>query len=238
MSQFNSETNGQDLCTYTDDMLGTNSTSYPLAQKSRAANEGNRIIWSWIFESYGGWLYDDRNLVDLPEATTNLVSAQSFYTLPTDSAALMGVSFLLGSVWTPLEPVTLEQIQDKGLSESQFLSTNATPIYYRPLANGFKIYPASNVTTSLGLKAYLSRDISIFTPSDTNKSPGFNQEFHEALTVFMALQYAKRKTLKVKDDLLLDWQSYEQRIKKHYSQRFQELFPSRITVADAVAENQ
>lgn len=233
--QYNSETNSQDIVSCADDLAGTNSTSYPLAAKTRAANQGLRLIWSWIFDAYGGWHYDDRNQTNLPEATTTLTTGQSFYSLPTDSAHVLGLSVkTTGSTWTKLDPITLEQIQQLPDSEANFLTTNGPPRYYRPLANGFKIYPASNYTQAASLELFFSRDVSTFAPSDTIKTPGFDSEFHEAVVVYIALQYAKRKLLPVAAALYNDWQRYEQLIRKHYSKRYQEMFPPRIAAGNDI----
>jgi hypothetical protein len=235
--QLQSETNGQDLFTFCDDLVGSDSTSYPIAKKVRAANEGDRIIWSAIFDAYGGWHYDDRNQTDLPEATATLTSGQTQYSLPLDSAHLLGVSFKnAGGVWAELTPITLEQIQDRAGSEAEFMKIAATPVYYRPLANGFKIYPAANFTQSASLKIWFSRDISSFAVTDTTKTPGFDQEFHELIGTYMALRYAKSNTLKVLAVLQSDWNEGLVRIKKHYSNRFRQMFPPHITVGDAARE--
>lgn len=238
------DSDGQDIVTTTNDLVKTTDTSYPLKQKTRAANRALREIWGWIFEAYGGWIYDDRNNTDLPEATTALVSGQSQYNLPLDSSAIIGMEIQTqnGGTWQKLWPITLEHIQqDFTWAESQFLATAATPVYYRPLANGFKLYPAPNYSQSASLKVFFTRDISAFASTDTTKTPGFDVEFHEAVPTFMALDYAKINGLPAaggvmrggfKTGLLADWGNWETRIKKHYSMRFRQMFPAHIHVQD------
>lgn len=240
---YNGETNGQDIVTLAYDQVKANSTTYPINQVTRNANLALRAIWGWIFEAYGGWIYDDRNNTDLPEAVADLVSGQSVYILPLDSAEILGVEIKTqGNVWQKLWPITLEKIQqDYNFAESQFLSTPSAPIYYRPIANGFKLYPACNYSQAGSIKVYFSRDVSAFVPTDTTKSPGFDVEFHEAVSTFVALQYAKINLMGVagavtrsgsKTGLLADWSDWEQRIKNHYVMRFQQMFPARLNVQD------
>jgi hypothetical protein len=236
--QFNSETNSQDIVSMADDLAKSNSVSFPIAKKVLYANQAVRIIKSWIGEAYGGWIYDDSNKTDLPEATATLVSGQTNYTLPIDASAVQGISCKdQGGEWYKLQPITLEQIQDRGIAESQFESTNSQPIYYRLLGNSFKTYPASNYTQASSIKLHETRDISQFTVTDTTNTPGFDYRYHEAVPTFMALQF-KKINGEDSRSLMDDWLRYEVMIKKDFSKRLAELFPARIKVADALLDYQ
>lgn len=219
----------------------SNSVSFPIEEKTIYANQAIKIILSWIHEAYGGWLYDDNNNTDFAEATTTLTSGQVDYSLPDGNLKVQGVSIKTqGSTGTfyPLIPITLEQINDTGTSEAYFYSTAAQPKYYRLLAKSIKIYPAANYSVSNGIKLYESREATLFTTTDTTKTPGFDANYHEGVPTFMAMQYAKINQLPNKNDLINDWLLFEQRLKKDYSQRFAEMFPPRITVRDYLRENQ
>lgn len=233
--QYNGHTTSQDICSFADALAKSNDTSFPLARKTIFANEAQRFIWSWIFQAYGGWMYDDSNQTDLPEATATLTANQSFYTLPTGAGSIFRVAYMdANSVWTDLKPLPIETIPE---AESEFEDTATTsPIYYRPVANGFKIYPVSDTTRASALRVWLNRDIVSFTTTDTTAVPGFDQQYHEAVAVYMALQYARINQLPVKNDLERQWLLYEDRIKKDYSQRFRQMFPARFKVRDAVQE--
>lgn len=245
---FNSNATSQDIVTMAEKLCKANSTSFPIAEKVLYANEGSKMIWSWIHEVYGGWAFDDSNQTDFPEATTTLTASQVDYSLPVDINFIKGVSVKdTSGVWYHLNPITLEQIQDMGFSESQFLNVVSSPRYYRLLGNSMKIYPAANYSQASSLKIWEDRDILLFTTTDTTKTPGFATPYHEAVAVYMALQYATINSLPqaggimrggFKTGLLARWSDYETRIKSDYSRRFAEMFPARITVTDAVAENQ
>lgn len=237
--QYNSHSTGQDIVTMAEKKCQANSVSFPIAEKTLYANEGSKIIWSWIHEAYGGWAFDDSNNTDFPESTGTINSNQTDYAIPTDTNFVKGVSIkTTGNVWQKLEPITLEQIEDMGMSEAQFMSTASQPMYYRLLANSVKLYPAPNYTQSASIKIYYDRDITLFSTTDTTKTPGWATPYHEALPTFMALQFAKTNSLGQTKGLQEDWSNYEKRIKSDYSRRFAEMFPGRITVRDTVREYQ
>lgn len=219
----------------TDVLAKSNVRSFPIEEKTLFANEGSRIIWSWIYDAYGGWIQSDSNHTGLPEYTATLEADQQFYALPSRAGSLFRVAFLdAGGVWNDLRPLPLEGIPE---SESEFEETSSShPVYYRPVANGFKIYPASNVERASALRIWVNEDISPFITTDTIKTPGFDSQYHEALPTYMALKHAKINSLASKNDLEVDWLRYEERIKKDYSQRFRQLFPARFKVRDAVQD--
>lgn len=245
--QYNSQSQSQDIVTMADRLVKTDVNSFPLIDKTLYANEAMRHIWSWIYQSYGGWIYDDKNYTDFPEATSNIVSAQRDYALPTNSAGIYGVECLINGVWTKLEPITLEQIQQTG-SEGDFLSTSGNPRFYRLVSSSIKLYPTPNFSTSSALKVIYNRDVSAFATDDTTKTPGFDTLYHEAVPTYMAYKYAEINTLSNVVSLAKNWDGnesvtgreggYKARIKRDYGQRFKEMFPARITVRDATQEYQ
>ena len=246
---FNGDASGLDICTLADNLVNSNDNNFPLTQKTVYANLALRVIWGDIFNAYGGWIFDDSNLTDLPVATTDMVASQRFYGLPTDTMShLISVEFLNnGGTWIPLSPITIEKINQNGYADSEFLKTPAVPMFYRPLATGIQLYPPSNFSQSAGLRIHFSRDISTFIPSDTTKKPGFDPLFHEGVSLYMALRYAQAKGLAAaggvmrggwKTGLLADWFDFEERLKRHYSEKFKQMFPPRLKVVDATREFQ
>lgn len=245
--QYNGEANGQDICTLADKMAKSDSLSFPIAEKTIYANMGMREIWKAIFLSYGGWIYDDSNLTDLPVATTDLVKDQKYYALPvTAMSHLISVEFKnVGGTWIPLTPLTIEKINQQGYADSEFLKYSAVPMFYRPVATGIQLYPPANWDASASLRIHISRDISAFVVTDTTKVPGFDPLFHEGLPIYMALKYAQANSLPqaggtmrggYKTGLLSDWYDFIDGLKRHYQERFKQMFPPRIKVRDATRE--
>lgn len=238
--QFNGETNNQDLCSLADGYAKSNVGTFPLKKKALYANMSLREMWAWIFSAYAGWNFDDTNQTTQPQATTTVTASTNQITMPLDSAHLQGVAYQdsTGS-WYSLKPITLEQIQERA-AESEFMKTPGNPEYYRPVADGFKIYPSSSVTITIGI--FISRDVSAFVPGDTIKNPGIPSEFHEGIAVGMALQHARINSLPIVKDLQKQWDGnedvtgkrggYKDRIIKFYGNRFRQLFPPRIRTRD------
>jgi len=245
---FNSNSDGQDIVTHANNLVISDDTSFPLKVKTQYANEALHIIWQDIFYVYGGWIYDDTNLTDLPEATTSLVSGQQFYTLPLDSDSLVGIEFQnQGGTWITLVPITIEKIKQNGYAETEFYKTASTPMFYRPVANGFKLYPAANWSASASLKIHIIRDVSSFASTDTTKTPGFDAPFHYGVPLYMALKHAQTNNLPVaggvlrggyKTGLYADWFEFRDSLKHHYSERFRQMFPARVRVVDATRDFQ
>src|SRR5690606_25361062 len=131
--QFNSHSDNQDIVSYVVDATGLNPVAH-LKQITRAANESLRIIWSWIFDAYGGWQFDDGNQTDLPSATTALVASQQKYTLPEEALTVRQDSVKDQSgVWRDIDPVTLEEIT-ADQAEEEYLATPGNPVHYRLVA--------------------------------------------------------------------------------------------------------
>jgi hypothetical protein len=234
--QYSGHATNQDIVSMADVLAKTNSVSFPIAEKTLFANEGERIIWSIIHDAYDGWILDDKNFTDLPEATTALVQGRTDYSIPTEASKVIGVSFKdTSGTWHQLAPITLEQIQEGG-AEDEFYETDGMPTAYRPIGNVIKIYPAANFSQAASLKLFYTRDISGFTTTDTTKTPGFDSQYHEAIPTYMALQYARINQLSNKNDLEVQWARYEARIRSDYSKRFAEMYPARITTKDGLAE--
>ena len=244
--QYNSHSTKQDICSLADIMAKTNSVSFPIEDKTLFANMGMREIWSWIFEAYGGWHYDDSNNTDLPEATTDLIANQKQYSLPIDSAHLLGVAYKdVSGNWYQLKPITLEKIQEN-YAEDEFEKIAGKPEFYRPISNGFIIYPSASFNQADSLKINISRDISSFAVTDTTKTPGFASEFHESVATYMSLKHCKINSKPQATGLQNDWDGNEDvsgreggfklRIKTFYGNRYRQLFPPKFNRPDMINE--
>lgn len=234
---FNGETNNQDLCTLADLKVKTDDTDFPLAEKSMYATMGEKIVATWIFSVYGGWIFDDPANTDFPHATNDLVNGQVDYSTP-DLYDLKGVSVKMqGSVsWQKLIPITLEEIQSMGYSESEFMRIAGVPMYYRPISGSVKIYPAANYDQDDSIGLFYTRATAVYTPTSTTKQPAFISLFHEVIGVFMAMTFAEINTLDSAVGLRREFDGnemvtgieggYKKTIKKWYADRYAELKPS------------
>jgi len=201
-------------------------------------NKASRKIKHWIFTAYGGWIYDDENHGDLPIVTTALEADRTTYPLDTESNVVLLVEFKNNGSdsWQPLNPLTLEQIRDAGMAESEFMRTYGTPQYYRLFAGSLKLYPGSNYAQASSLRVHMKRDIHDFVSGDTTAVPGFFSGFHEAVPVGASIEWLIGK--KPDSATLTQLQnifdnpnnpsSFYNQIKDFYCQRLAELFPPNI----------
>jgi hypothetical protein len=234
---YNSNATGQDIVSLADSYCKSNSVSFPIKEKTLYANEGNRIILSEIFNAYGGMKYDDRNNTNLPISTTNIVSGQDDYALPLDLSWIekVYVQDENSDIWRELEPISLENIKD----EPDFMDVDSVPMFYRVIGNSIKIYPATNFSKDDALMIEYARDISTFATTDTIKTPGFDQQYHGAIAIYMSYQYELANHITSPTGKIPHedaWLDILARIKRHYTQKFKQLYPTRIKITNTINE--
>ena len=235
---FNGDAGNLDLCTLADKLVKTDDTDFPLADKAMYANWGFREIVKVILMVYGGWIFDDSNNSGEPTASVNLLNdGTQFYAFAT-MQWLYGVEWSdANGTWTRLLPITLEEIKDMGYAETEFMKTAGVPMYYRPVKNGIKIYPASSVAVTNGLKALIGKDITPFTAASTSTSPGFDSlAGHETISVFMAMKHAQINTLDSYAGYFSDWITGLGSIKSYYAQKFSREHPPKIRKTGGIVD--
>lgn len=196
-----------------------------LKQFTRYINTRYRQIRHWIFETQNAWIFDDGNATNLPEATADLVSAQARYALPDEALEIQKVEAKNSAGdWVVLEPIVL---QDFSQGVDEFLSTDGTPKYYRLEGETIELFPATNYSSTGGLKLYFNRDIVEFSSSDTTKEPGFASPYHNALAVGGSLEWMEMKRADQPSTAILRnrWAEYKPEIQDFYSNRLRNLKP-------------
>lgn len=235
---YSGDTDGQDIVSLSNDLCDTSNLTYPIAEKTRAANKSLRNIWSWIFEAYGGWQYDDsNNTTNFPDATTTLNISQKDYDLPTEALTIRSVEVKNNgaSTWYPLIPLTEELIIQQGLSENALYTSTGTPIYYTLEGSSINIYPSSSYTQSGSLRVSFDRGSTAFSTTSTTQQPGFASEFHEAVAVGIAMEWAKRASLPSYRDLQQEFSvDYKNRIQDYYSKKYGQYAPTNMAVYDTL----
>lgn len=227
-------------CSLGDTGISGNTTR--LAEFTRAANRWMSIVWTWIFFSYGGIQFDDANQTDLPYSSDTLTSGKRIYANPSGAEAIKGVAYKDASGnYQTLTPITLEQIQHLGYALDNYKSTAGNPQEYMPVGESIYIFPASDTTRSSGFKVFQDRGMLAFaaTGNDT-RAPGFSAQFHEVIPTgasvdWMGINKPDSPSLK---KLIGDISDYENRIKRFYRQKFEQMYPPRITVRDATRDAQ
>src|SRR3990167_7025692 len=67
------------ICQDIDFLLGTSTTTYPTADKTRNINRRLDEIVSYIMKADGRWQFDDNNQTDLPIFVDDLIASQQDY---------------------------------------------------------------------------------------------------------------------------------------------------------------
>lgn len=211
----------------------SDATSYPIAQKTRNANNALNKVISLILGADGRWQYDDTNRTDLPIGTTDLVANQQDYGISTDMLLITRVEIKdSNGKWQLLTPMDQNDLNNPsfnqnsskvpggyysgGLSLTDFLETPGIPLYYDNIANSLFLYPKPNYNSTGGLKVYYQRVPSYFTTSDTTKKPGFAPHLNRYISLSMAYDYAFAKGLDKQASLKQEMFSFEQAIKDFY----------------------
>jgi hypothetical protein len=238
--QFNSDSDDQDIVSLINDLTGQDDNSYVIKKKTRHANWALSQIWSWIFDAYGGAIYDDSNNTNnFPSSTDTLTSGRDNYPFPSEALEVRGVDVKANNSgeWYPLVPITEDMIRQGRQSDIEFQSTDGQPKYYSINGRSIRIYPASNYTQAASWRVTYTRGSTKFASTDTTKTPGFVSEFHDAVAIGAALMFAKAERLRQKNDLEKDWLDYKQKIQQFYQRQYHEMFPPKIRVPDYYRNN-
>jgi hypothetical protein len=197
-----------------DFICGTNSTTYPIAEKTRNINVGMDTVADLIQKASGEWNWDDTNQTDLPIGKTDIVSGQTNYTVSSEFLSILGVYILDDSgEYVEIKPVDRNVILT--------LDTDDTGIAYGYYLSGNTIYlnrvPTANYTS--GLKVHFQRNVSYFTAADTTKLAGFNPQFHKLLSLYASRDYAIAKGKNNLVVILNQIEKMENELKKSYARR-------------------
>lgn len=222
--QFSDTTNRRGIIELIDDILGTDSTQYSTAKKTRDVNLAIDRVLSLIFEVGGTWQFDDSNHTDYPIITTNIVSGQRDYSFTSD-----GNNNLILEVYRVLVADSSGNFFDvnpvdvsSGYAPAGFTdgsNTGGLPNTYDKLGNGIFLDPIPNYNRTGGLKVYINREASYFTTSDTTKKPGFAGIFHEYCALLPAYKYARDNSMAIANSLKNDVAEMENAIRDYYKSR-------------------
>ena len=206
-----------------DASVWTNSTTYPIAEKTRDINLALDKTFALIFQAGGTWQFDDSNHTDYPIITANVVLGQRDYPFTTD-----GTSNLILDIYKVLVadsngnffeiyPTDQQSYAPTGYLDG--LNTQGLPTSYDKTANGIFLEPIPNYNRTNGIKMLINRTGSYFTTTDTTKKPGFAGIFHEYLALRPSFQYAYRHGLPQANFLKAEMLEMEVDIANYYKSR-------------------
>lgn len=212
-----------------DFLCGSNSVSYPLAQKLRNVNKYYQDVTTAIISAQSNWEWDDTNYSTYPIGTTTLVASQKDYILPTNMLKILRIE--VKDAGGNYQKVQQFDEQEVGQGLSEFNKSDGLPLYYREVANSIELYPApsaSDVTLAQGLKVYYERAVTEFGVSDADTEPGFAEPFHRILSLGPSYDYAYVNEIQngaLANRLKLELQEKFAALKEYYSSRNREVRP-------------
>lgn len=206
-----------------DANVGTNSTTYPIGEKTRDINLALDKVFALIFQVGGTWQFDDSNHTDYPIITTNIVSGQRDYSFTTDGSSNLVLDIFKVLVsdssgnFFEVFPVDQQTIAPVSYLNGQ--NTTGLPSTYDKTGNGIFLDAIPNYNKTGGLKVLINRTGSYFTTTDTTKKPGFAGIFHEYLALRPSFQFAMRKSLDNMNVLKAEMLEMEADIQNYYKSR-------------------
>lgn len=222
--QFSDSTNKRGIVELIDANVNTDSTQYPLIQKTRDINLALDKALAIIFQVGGTWQFDDSNQSDYPIITTNIVAGQRDYSFTSD--ANNNLILDIHRVLVADENGNFRQVYPVDVSTNHApngftdgLNVQGQPSSYDKLANAIFLDPIPNYNRAGGIKVYISREGSYFASTDTTKKPGIAGLFHEYLALRPSYQYAYRKGLANAGALEKEMLKMEDDMREYYKAR-------------------
>lgn len=189
---FNDIVTNLGICQEIDGLCDSDTTSYPVADKTRRVNAALEQVIGWLLEADGTWQFDDTNYLDLPIGTITLVEGQAGYTFNDKLLEIEKVKVKDKSgLWQVVLPLDESELPDIAIEE--YFKTSGLPAYYDKVSDDtIKLYPAPTATmTTLiaGLKVNYRRTAHLFEAGDTTAVPGFASPYHIILCYMAAIPY-------------------------------------------------
>lgn len=206
-----------------DFLCGSTSGTYSPTNKRRNMNIAYADVARIIWESDGGWRFDDSNASTLPKAYTTLVHNQQDYTLPTTAQRITRVEVMDNNGnWLKLNPLDPMEVHT-GLPET-LGGSPGTPIYYELTGRSLLLYPtpsSASVTLTSGLMLFVDRDVTELAVTATTTEPGFAKPFHRILSYAAAIDFTQDQNQR--QFLALQKERLEEGMKRFYSKRAPEI---------------
>ncbi len=224
--QFSDVTNKQGLVQDVYFWTGTDSVSFVIAEITRLANFALNSVVSLIMRSDKRWEFDDLNFSDFPIGTQTLVVGQHDYSVLFTQQAEANTPLniirvkILGSdgYYYTISPINRRDIPDSVFDES-----NGLPRMYAKMGNSILLYPApasGNVTLAKGLEVQFQRVPSYFAATDTTKEPGFNENYHRLIPLYISRDFCLANNITNRlVGITNEITRIESQLKKDYEQR-------------------
>lgn len=176
-------------------------------------------------ENSGTWQWDDPNHTKYPTVKANIVSGQRDYSFTVDEQGyyildIYKIAILQSATATLYEELIPIDVQSDDDMAYRFHDTaTGVPAKYDKTANGIIFDVIPNYSATGGLLAYINREATHFTTSDTTKVPGIPVFHVDYLCVRAAERYARRNSLAVYAGLRAERLELERNVKAYFGSR-------------------
>lgn len=208
-----------DIKNLIDDLVDTNTTTFPVAKKVRLMNRNQDKIVNIILENDPLGVYDDANYTDLAEGTLDLTSGTQIYDISEDenfAELLFAVKVLIKD-----SSGNYKEIDRKGTLDPEFYrsfaltTTSGTPRYYRLTGKRLIFDIVPNYTQSGGIKIIFQRKPKAIDVADTTREVGIPTTFHQLLALMVSYDYARSKRMDIRNELLAEIIGEMERLSLH-----------------------
>lgn len=193
----------------------TFNTDYSLTDRTRNVN----IVWdeaiAELYKADPNYKWDDTTNIDFPLAWQDLTANQDHYTLLDSALVIHRVRIKDRNG----KYVTLDAKNRIELTDDELESTGSPDKYYK-MGNAIFPLPIPDYGADDGVEVEFQRGANYFTIADDDRSPGFNPQFHQFLSIGAALRYALSNGMKGKVSYLgQEKERIRTAIREHYERR-------------------
>jgi len=162
--------------------LTLTTSDYPSPSITLALNKWLRTVTGWVMAATGIWEFSGE------KSTTNLVSGQSEYVLPTSMVALNRVAIKYSSSGNFVYAERIDDQETREAFENGTISrgSEASPVF-REFDNSIFIYPVPSANVTAGLAIETMEDVTDL--SSGSDSPNLNPLIHQVLSMGAAMDY-------------------------------------------------
>ena len=202
-------------------LTGTTVSEYTYNDRTLSLNKWYYQIQTWILQSQDEWDFDDLNNTTFPIATTDTVSNQGDYSMPSGTLGVKRVRINYGNGYVVAVPFDLPASTIAN-PNTEFSTSNPR---YDMIGSSIFLYPSPTSVVSAGLEVTIDRGITPFTYTSEasndlltgTKTPGIDANFHDMLAKGAEYEW---KATKLQDksgmqEILLE----KQDLQNHYSSK-------------------
>jgi len=184
--QFSDTTNKLGIVQMIDDLCSTNSTSFPIEDKTRIINVAYDTIFIEQVLQAGSRQVDDTNYTILPQKTLSFSSGDRQITLPDDLVFVdhLEITDKSGNYYTLTRT-------DKTSREKEWQSgREGQPKEFDE--QGEMITFDTTLDYSGTIRLWYTRNVELFADTDTTKTPGIQRVLHSYLAYYTSIEYCNK----------------------------------------------